>query len=70
MFNVGDKVNTKSLNGDIFNGEIIALDKFKYAYVRIDGVSEARIPLTQLTKDYCDYCGQVEWLCICEREVK
>jgi hypothetical protein len=19
-------------------------------------------------KDYCDACGQVEWLCICERE--
>lgn len=74
MFKVGDTVNAKALNGEIFSGEIIALDRFNYAYVRISGASEARIPLSQLlsqlSKDYCDYCGQVDWLCICEREAK
>jgi hypothetical protein len=47
---VGDVVKTKALNGEIFIGKVIGLDRFGFADVSFDNVSESRILVTQLKK--------------------
>lgn len=51
MFNIGDVVSTKALNGATFSGKVIELDRFGFAVVSFDNVSETRIQLSQLTKE-------------------
>jgi hypothetical protein len=48
MLKIGDKVQTRAINGEMFFGQIIELDRFGFAVVSFNGTSEARISLTQL----------------------
>ena len=50
MFKVGDKVKTKAINGEIFHGEIISLDRYDFAIVKINSISESRIAVSRLDK--------------------
>ena len=50
MLKVGDKVKTRAINGETFSGEIISLDRYGFAMVKINNISEARIALSQLEK--------------------
>jgi len=48
VLNVGDRVKTKAINGEIFCGEIISLDRYDFAIVKINNISESRIAVSQL----------------------
>jgi hypothetical protein len=48
MIKIGDKVQTRAINGEMFFGQVIQLDRFGFAYVSFDGMSEMRISLAQL----------------------
>lgn len=50
MFNIGDKVKAKALNDERFIGTVIALDQQGFAYVSFNGISEARILISELEK--------------------
>lgn len=50
MLTVGDKVKTRAINGELFRGEIISLDRYGFAIVKISNVSESRIALSELDK--------------------
>jgi ribosomal protein S1 len=50
VLKVGDKVKTKAINGDVFYGDIISLDRYGFAIVKINNISESRIALSQLDK--------------------
>lgn len=50
MLKVGDKVKTKAINGEIFYGDVISLDRFGFACVSFENVSESRIAISQLEK--------------------
>jgi hypothetical protein len=50
MFNIGDKVKAKALNDEAFIGTVIALDQQGFAYVSFNGISEARILISELEK--------------------
>ena len=50
MLNVGDRVRTKAINGDVFYGDIISLDRYGFAIVKINNISESRIAVSQLEK--------------------
>lgn len=50
MLQIGDTVKTKAINGESFVGEIITLDRFGFACVSFDNVSESRIAISQLEK--------------------
>lgn len=50
VLTVGDKVKTRAINGDLFRGEIISLDRYGFAIVKISNVSESRIALSELDK--------------------
>ena len=50
MLKVGDRVNTRAINDEIFHGEIISLDRYGFAIVKISNVSESRIAVSQLEK--------------------
>ena len=50
MFEIGDKVKAKAVNDEAFIGTVIALDKFGFAYVSFNGISEARILISELEK--------------------
>jgi ribosomal protein S1 len=51
MFNIGDVVATKALNGATFSGTVVELDRFGFAVVSFGNVSESRIHISQLTKE-------------------
>jgi hypothetical protein len=48
MLKIGDKVQTRAINGEMFYGQVIQLDRFGFAYVSFNGMSETRISLAQL----------------------
>ena len=50
MIKIGDKVQTRAINGEMFFGQVIQLDRFGFAYVSFDGMSEMRISTAQLVK--------------------
>lgn len=50
MLKVGDKVKTKAINGEVFYGDIISLDRYDFAVVNFNNISEARIAASQLEK--------------------
>jgi ribosomal protein S1 len=50
VLKVGDKVKTRAINGETFSGEIISLDRYGFAIVKINNISEARVALSQLEK--------------------
>ena len=51
MFNIGDVVTTKAINGATFSGTVIELDRYGFAVVSFGNVSESRIHTSQLTKE-------------------
>lgn len=50
MLKIGDTVKTKALNGETFIGKVIGLDRFGFADVSFNNVSETRILISQLEK--------------------
>jgi hypothetical protein len=50
VLKVGDKVKTKAINGEIFYGDIISLDRYNFAIVNFNNISETRIAASQLEK--------------------
>jgi ribosomal protein S1 len=50
VLKVGDKVKTKAINGDVFCGDIISLDRYDFAIVNFNNISETRIAASQLEK--------------------
>jgi hypothetical protein len=50
MFKIGDIVKTNSINGETFTGKIVDLDRFGFACVSFENVSESRIAISQLEK--------------------
>lgn len=50
MFNIGDKVRTKAINDEVFIGTVMSLDKFGFASVSFNGISESRILISELEK--------------------
>jgi ribosomal protein S1 len=50
VLKVGDKVKTKAINGEVFYGDIISLDRYNFAIVKINSISETRIAVSQLEK--------------------
>jgi hypothetical protein len=50
VLKVGDKVKTKAMNGEVFYGDIISLDRYNFAIVKINSISETRIAVSQLEK--------------------
>jgi hypothetical protein len=51
MFSIGDAVSTKALNGETFRGKVVELDRFGFAVVSFDNISEARIQVSCLEKE-------------------
>ena len=50
MFEIGDKVRTKAINDEVFIGTVMSLDKFGFASVSFNGISESRILISELEK--------------------
>lgn len=50
MFKIGDIVKTKSISGEMFIGKIVELDRFGFACVSFNDVSESRIAISQLER--------------------
>jgi hypothetical protein len=50
MLKIGDAVQTRAINGEMFFGKVIELDRFGFAVVNFNGMSETRISTAQLVK--------------------
>jgi len=51
MFNIGDTVITKTINNEEFTAKIVELDRFGFAVVSFNNISEGRVHTSQLTKE-------------------
>ena len=51
MFSIGDKVITKDINGATYSGKIVEIDRYGFAVVSYNNISETRIQITELTKE-------------------